>query len=448
MSERTRDLRDRARTSMRRSGGRHFARRGLSYGAVLLAGVSLAAMLLPERTATAQNQPTQRQLELEVISKFARYEQAGKNFRDEYASIIRRRVELFDQSVARCRFEDLGRLMDEAARLRDEMADILPLMQNDLRDPKQRQTWARFRPHLRGAPDFDQLDALVPTIQRYISTLEQLIADTYEKIKTALADGSCPSRPLMACRATDKAPEIKLSSDRYFDQVAQFSRAAANAAASCRRDAYAAQIGRLRALVRAARANAEVQRRVPEGHPQYYLRNVRADTIDADADAMERHAQFMEVNLERCLNCPTDAAPPPPSPPQTTAPPPSNQAQRPPATPPGPPRGPAVPGVSIEPFFKVAIRFNDASGAYSSNGGQAPGSGTGDKQQGNFGGGVEGYVTLTELAGLIGLTEITGGRQGPFLLGATQAGLRFGRHSVGRCWLAGHRAASFGVHQF
>ena len=191
---------------------------------------------------------------------------------------------------------------------------------------------------------------------------------------------------------------------------------------ACNEDGYFDAIAELRAD--AQRLAREASDKVGEGKiAEARALDDAAKQAQAEADklAREKDARFR--------NCPKPRAaaptPPRPSGPQTTAPPPRDQA-----APPGAPQRPAAlprtPGFVFEPWVAVTVRFNNAAGAYSSDGGQPPGTGKGDKTQGNFCGGAEFRMRLVDFADIVAMKGVES-----FALGATEAGLRFGACELG-----------------
>lgn len=128
--------------------------------------------------------------------------------------------------------------------------------------------------------------------------------------------------------------------------------------------------------------------------------------------------------------------PAPRTPPPAAAPPPSGNLRT-AAVPPGAPRNSIDPialiyggGPVFEPWIAGAIRRNDADGSYSSDGGQPSGSGTGNRTQANFCGGVDTVLPLGgPLSSFLNFLDEEGATA--IWFGSTQIGARFGVCELG-----------------
>jgi hypothetical protein len=374
------------------------ARRIAGYAAVLLAGASLAAMILPERTATAERtalaweppapdaaKPAESALPptpdvVQLAQAGAHAGPRGTSFNQKEAADLANQA---NDAVLRCDRAAARRHLTGMARLRRSLLD------------------AARTGLVQGARE----DAIA-------------LREAEDAIRLALAK-DCPQNP-QPVRALDAGMVFGFDDPPLAADVAKLVEEAEAAAKACDRDAYYDAIAKLRSQVAREEERA---RRFRTDFPDYVPR------LLADVARMRLLIDYLvRTGDARFANCaPPRTAQPRPgtaAPPRTSAPPPATVT--PPAGPQRPVGLPQTPGFVVEPWVAITVRFNDAEGAYSSDGGQAPGAGKGDKTQSNVCGGAEFRMPLFAFAEVAEMTGVTS-----FMLGTTEAGLRFGACELG-----------------
>lgn len=391
MDEREMRARRRARAEACHFGGP--MRRAAGYAAILLAGISLAAMIFPERAAQAEKQPQPgaanraagvapaRPPGTEIAQAGRHSGPRGTSFNQKEAADLANQA--YDAAL-RCDRAATDRHVTNMGRLRQSLLQ------------------AEASGVVQGAGE--DANAL-------------LAARSY--ISSALTN-DCPPKALVV-RAIDEGMVYGFYDGANRENVQRLIDKAEAAVKNCDKDAYYDAVAELRTLVESINRAAQLT----EGSAPKHAADLRRDA--ARISAMVEH--LVRTGDARFRNCtpPRAAAPPaPPTGPRTNVPPPPPDTAAPPAGPQRPVGLPFTPGFVIEPWVAVTVRFNDAEGEYSSDGGQAPGAGKGDKTQGNFCGGAEFRMRLFDLANIAAMQGVES-----FMLGATEAGLRFGVCELG-----------------
>lgn len=385
--------RSRPRAPMHPYTHRAMARRTAGYAAILLAGASLAAMLAPGRDATAEG----KRIGAPAAAPTAGYATLALNFRPlqiaQANELVPGKYVNNETNVAASIFE--GSLKSHLAEGCRGVANAIEALEN-LQDLARRlPTFEKGAP----APAGARRDGVYAD--------GQARGHDGDLVRKAIRDGDYGNKIAVLVRKC--RPQV------------HYRGLAAAAVKACNEDDYFQAIAELR--TEAQQLEQEANQRASEGK----IEDARA--LDAAAKAAKAEADKLAREKDAAFkNCPKPraAAAPPPSGPRTTVPPPSDRTAPPPGAPQRPVGLPFTPGFVLEPWVAVTVRFNDAEGAYSSDGGQAPGTGKGDKTQGNVCGGAEFRMPFFDFAAIAGMQGIE-----YLAVGTTEAGLRFGYCELG-----------------